>query len=327
MDPLVMTLIRYATLAPSGHNTQPWRFSAGDGAIRIYPDFTRRLPVVDPDDHALYISLGCAAENLAVAAAHYGLAATVEPFPADEPAECIRIRLAPGASSDAGALFAAIPGRQSNRRSYDRKPIPAADIDQLLAANTNSTVSLLAFDPTQPDCEPIIDLVREGNVAQFKDPEFVDELVSWIRFSPAEVRKRQDGLTASALGFPSVPRWLGHWIMTTLVRPDNEASKQAQAIGSSTLLLLFVAQHNDKRHWVEVGRSYERVALTATALGVAHAHVNMPCEVEPIRRRLALHLGLAPDAQPLLLIRLGYAKPLPHAPRRPVEQVMREATR
>jgi nitroreductase len=326
MDALAMTLFRSATLAPSGHNTQPWRFSADDDAIRIYPDFTRRLPVVDPDDHALYISLGCAAENLVIAAAHHGLAANVEAFPADEPAECIRIRLAPGPSSDAGALFAAIPERQSNRRSYDRKPIPAADIDQLLAANTSGTVSLQAFDPAQPDCEPIIALVREGNVAQFKDPAFVDELVSWIRFSPAEVRARQDGLTASALGFPSVPRWLGQWIMTTLVKPHSEASKQAQAIGSSALLLLFVAQRNDKRHWVDVGRSFERVALTATALGVAHAHVNMPCEVEPIRRRLALHLGLAPDAQPLLLIRLGYAKPLQHSPRRPVEQVLREAT-
>ena len=325
MDALPMTLIRYATLAPSGHNTQPWRFSADDGAIRIYPDFTRRLPVVDPDDHALYISLGCAAENLVIAAAHHGLAATVEPFPADEPAECIRIRLAPGGSSAAGALFGAIPERQSNRRRYNRKPIPAADIDQLLAANTSGTVSLRAFDPTRPDCEPIIRFVKEGNVAQFKDQAFVDELVSWIRFSPAEVRERQDGLTASALGFPSVPRWLGQWIMTTLVKPDSEASKQAQAIGSSALLLLFVAQQNDKRHWVDVGRSFERVALTATALGVAHAHVNMPCEVQPIRERLALHLGLAPDAQPLLLIRLGYAKPLPHAPRRPVELVMRGA--
>jgi nitroreductase len=323
MDVLPETLIRYATLAPSGHNTQPWLFSAGDEAIRIYPDFSRRLPVVDPDDHALYISLGCAAENLAIAAAHHGLAASVEPFPDDEPAECIRVRLAQGGSSDAGPLFRAIHERQSNRQKYHRKPIPAADIDQLLTANTHGAISVRAFDPTHPDCGPIIDFVREGNVTQFNDRAFVDELVSWIRFSAADARARQDGLTASALGFPSIPRWLGKWIMTALVKPDSEASKQAQAIGSSALLLLFIAQRDDKRQWFEVGRSFERVALTATALGIAHAHVNMPCEVVPIRKRLAQHLGLAPEAQPLLLIRLGYAKPLPQAPRRPVEQVMR----
>jgi len=325
MDVVPETLIRYATLAPSGHNTQPWRFSADDGAIRIYPDFSRRLPVVDPDDHALYISLGCAAENLAIAAAHHGLAATVDAFPPDEPSECIRVRLAPGGLSDAEFLFCAIPERQSNRKEYDRRPIPAADVDRLLSASTSDTISVRAFDPTQSDCEPIIGFVEEGNIVQFNDKAFVDELVSWIRFSAAEVRERMDGLTASALGFPSIPRWLGQWIMTTLVKPGSEARKQARAIRSSALLLLFVAQRHDKRHWVDVGRIFERVALTATALGIAHAHVNMPCEVEPIRRRLARHLGLAPDAQPLLLIRLGYAQPLPHAPRRPVEWVMRGA--
>jgi hypothetical protein len=49
----------------------------------------------------------------------------------------------------------------------------------------------------------------------------------------------------------------------------------------------------------------------------------MPCEVEPVRRKLASHLGLGRDEQPLLLIRLGYAKPLPASPRRPIEQIMK----
>ena len=61
-------IIHYATLAPSGHNTQPWKFSIKDNSILIYPDYSRRLSVVDPDDHALFISLGCALENLVIAA-------------------------------------------------------------------------------------------------------------------------------------------------------------------------------------------------------------------------------------------------------------------
>lgn len=35
-------LIRYATLAPSSHNTQCWRFQIGDGSISILPDLSRR---------------------------------------------------------------------------------------------------------------------------------------------------------------------------------------------------------------------------------------------------------------------------------------------
>ena len=61
-------LVRYATLAPSSHNTQCWKFAVEGKGITILPDLSRRCPVVDPDDHHLYVSLGCAAENLVLAA-------------------------------------------------------------------------------------------------------------------------------------------------------------------------------------------------------------------------------------------------------------------
>ena len=61
-------LIRYATLAPSSHNTQCWKFQLGPFAIFILPDLARRCPAVDPDNHLLFVSLGCASENLVQAA-------------------------------------------------------------------------------------------------------------------------------------------------------------------------------------------------------------------------------------------------------------------
>lgn len=317
-------LISYAVRAPSGHNTQPWQFSVEQDTIRIYPDLSRRLCVVDPDDHALFISLGCALENLVVAAAQQGLVVSIDYFPSDELEECLRVRLLEGAREGEDALFRAIPERQSNRGAYDGQAIDDSALTRILEASPRDSVAVRTFRVGDPDIEPIIGFVREGNIAQFNDPAFVAELVSWIRFSRHEVSDRQDGLTAAALGFPSVPRWLGRWIMTTLVKPEGEAARQEKAIRSSSLLLLFIARGNDKRHWVEVGRSFERLALTAASLGIAHAHVNMPCEVEPVRRRLAGHLGLDAGEQPLLLIRLGYArKRLPPSPRRSVDQVMR----
>lgn len=65
-------LVRFATLAANSHNTQPWIFSARGNEITIAPDFTRRCPAVDPDDHHLFVSLGCAAENLILAASALG---------------------------------------------------------------------------------------------------------------------------------------------------------------------------------------------------------------------------------------------------------------
>lgn len=66
-------LVRQAILAASSHNTQPWKFRLERDAIAILPDLSRRCPAVDPDDHHLYASLGCAAENLILAAQATGL--------------------------------------------------------------------------------------------------------------------------------------------------------------------------------------------------------------------------------------------------------------
>lgn len=85
-------LIRYATLAASSHNTQPWKFRIRKNQITILPDFSRRCPVVDPDDSHLFKSLGCAAENLVHAAAAQGFSAEVQ-FDSAENAYACRSRV------------------------------------------------------------------------------------------------------------------------------------------------------------------------------------------------------------------------------------------
>src|ERR1700694_3561972 len=122
--PEMKNFIRYATLAASGHNTQPWRFRIGSSRIDIFPDFSRRTPVVDPDDHHVFVSLGCAAENLALAAAARGYPGEIGFDPATAGSVVFAFGDGPSASS---TLFDAIPKRQSTRADYDGKPVSAAD--------------------------------------------------------------------------------------------------------------------------------------------------------------------------------------------------------
>ena len=86
-------LVRYATLAASSHNTQCWKFKIAANGIVILPDFSRRCPAVDPDNHHLFVSLGAATENLVQAALANGLQAEVN-FNADA-AQAIDIALSP----------------------------------------------------------------------------------------------------------------------------------------------------------------------------------------------------------------------------------------
>ena len=118
-------LVRFATLAANSHNTQPWTFTMAGKKITIAPDFARRCPVVDPDNHHLFVGLGCAAENLVVAAPAIGLTAT----PVFD-GERVVIDLEP-APSERSALVEAIPARQCTGAKFDGKPL-AFDVLRLL---------------------------------------------------------------------------------------------------------------------------------------------------------------------------------------------------
>lgn len=312
-------MIHYATLAPSGHNTQPWRFAIEGDTIRVMPDFSRRLPVVDPDDHALYISLGCAIENLVIAAGRLGYWAETCYEERNGEAGSLHIRLRRSCASGSSDLFDAIPKRQTNRRVYDGRPAPAEHLKLLLESSAGEGVNALVFSGPKA-IERLTAFVEQASRVQFEDQAFLTELIRWIRFNNREAIANRDGVPAAALGLPPAPRWLGKWIMRTFAGPPSEARRQAKLIRSSSALFLFVAEHNDRPHWIELGRAFERTALTATALGIQHAHVNMACEVLPVRREMERELGISPR-HALLLVRLGYAPPTGPSPRRGVEEV------
>ncbi|MBK8020876.1 MAG: hypothetical protein IPK19_05470 [Chloroflexi bacterium] len=122
-------LVRYATLAANGHNAQAWKFAIRENTIEIHPDYSRRLPVVDPEDRELWMSLGCALENLLVAARATGYDAEVV-YPDGE--DVIRVRLAEN-TPQSSTLFDAIPRRQSTRSDYDGQPVATNFLDQLIA--------------------------------------------------------------------------------------------------------------------------------------------------------------------------------------------------
>lgn len=130
--PEMSALVRYATLAPNGHNTQPWQFRIRPEGVDILPDFARRTPVVDPDDHQLFVSLGCAAESLAITAAAHGRPGGCRFDPAKDGS--VAFTFGPGQAEVPG-LFDVFARRQSTRADYDGRQVNAVDLERLVAAS------------------------------------------------------------------------------------------------------------------------------------------------------------------------------------------------
>ncbi|MFM7449172.1 MAG: Acg family FMN-binding oxidoreductase [Leptolyngbyaceae cyanobacterium] len=309
-------LVRYATLAASSHNTQCWKFAIADQTISILPDWTRRCPAVDQDDHHLFVSLGCAAENLIQAAQAFGKHGTVH-FDAINDRVAVNLEPSKVISSD---LFNAIPQRQCSRVEYDGKKLNSSDLASLEAAGQGDRVRILLITEKQ-QIDNILEYVVQGNTVQMNDRAFVEELKAWIRFSYDEVLNKRDGLFAGSSGNPIVPRWLGMRLLNLFFTTKSENDKYAKQIRSSAGIAIFVSERNDKEHWVETGQCYERFALQSTALGIKNAFLNQPVEVSSLRSQFATYFGIG-DLRPDLVVRFGYGPETRRSLRRPVESVI-----
>ncbi|MGV6875729.1 Acg family FMN-binding oxidoreductase [Pseudochelatococcus sp. B33] len=315
-DPELSDLIRHATLAANSHNTQPWRFRVEKGGIGILPDLARRTPAVDPDDHHLFVSLGCVAENLSIAAAATGRRGDIE---AQEDGSIRYVVADTGPPAD-HPLLAAIPLRQSTRAAYDGREVAAADIEKLQqVAETPGVRVVILTDRAQ--IGRVRDLVVEGNGAQMADPAFMAELRDWLRFSPRSAMAAGDGLFSAASGNPVLPEFLGRSAFDHFFTAPAENDKYARHIDSSAGVAVFVAEREDRAHWVAVGRACQRFALEATRLGLRHAFINQPVEVARLRPELAAVIG-EPGMRPDIVMRFGHGPQLPFAPRRPVSEVI-----
>lgn len=315
--PDAIDLIRYATLAANGHNTQPWRFRLTPQLITLSPDFARRTPAVDPDDHHLFVSLGCAAENLSVAS-HARAGPGELRFNQVNGGE-VTFAFRNGASTDS-VLCDAIPKRQSTRADFSGSPISAADLRALeRAAKLDGVDVIITTD--RPQITRIRELVIAANTIQMSDPVFIRELKAWLRFNPHDALQTGDGLFSASSGSPTLPSWLGPRLFDWAFTTKSENDKYAQQINTSSGLAVFVAEQSNPEHWVAVGRACQRFALQATALGLKHSFVNQPVEIASLRSDLSALVGL-PGRRPDLVMRFGYGPTLPYSSRRSVQSTI-----
>ena len=309
-------LVHYATLAANSHNAQPWTYSGNEKRLFIAPDFRRTLPAADPDNHHLYASLGCAAENLMLAAGKQSLAAAMEFDPTANGSIVIDV----AANGTVDPLFHAITKRQCTRNDYDGKAIPANALDALVrAAKLPGSEVMLVTDKAQ--IEKILELTVQANTLQVENAAFAEELKTWIRFSEGDAIESRDGLYAACSGNPTMPGWLGRMMFGWVFSAASENEKYVRQIRSSAGLAIFVSEKDDKEHWIAAGRAFQRFALQASALDIRVAFLNQAIEVPQIRKELAALLGLK-EQRADFVVRFGYGTLMPRSLRRPIDQVI-----
>lgn len=311
-----------ATLAPSVHNTQPWRFVLDGDALEIHADPLRRLEVLDPSGRQMLISCGCALFNARVSLAASGYQARVERLPDPTRPDLlarITVQLDPPATgpSALAPLDALVESRRTNRRQFGAEVVPPEIVDVLVAAASAESAELMPI--TRPEDRVAVAVQSQRADAQENaDPAYRAELRMWTTGDDL----RNDGVPASAIPYGAAG---GH---------DDVPVREFDTIGAGELptetrsgmnqcLVLLGTAEDSRVAWLQAGEGLEHLLLEAERHGYAVSPITQLIEMPNTRAMLRRELRLT--MQPHVLLRVGRAPTTPATRRRRLIDMLTEA--
>ena len=305
-----------ARLAPSVHNTQPWRWRVEGGALDLYADRSRALPVADPEGRLLTISCGAALHHARTALAAEGWQVRVArlPTPAD-PDHLARITV-PGhapVSADAMRLFQTTQVRHTDRRSVSDNPVPVETLDAMRRAAEAEGIYLHVV--RDEDVPRLASAVAHADQVGLTDPAQRAETAAWV----GGAERSTTGVPDSAL--PARPVQTG-----VPGRDFGHAGSLDPGTGHdryASYAILF-GPSDEPEAWLRAGEALSAAWLTAVERGAAVTPITSAVEVAGTRevlRRILAGLG-----QPYAAMRVGLPDPEhagpPHTGRLPADEVV-----
>ena len=311
----------YGLLAPSSHNTQPWKFIIKHNSIEIHADLNRRLKAADPTNKELYISVGCTIPNIEMAAGQFGMhrSTTLLPDPQNSNhIATVNVNPPKSANITPHPLFPYISKRLTNRSLYKKdRPLPTAYTSELQQFLSDSDIRLALYSDKEI-LNKLAVITKDGMYSALSKPAFRQELSHWVRHSWTD---KGDGLPANTLGIPDAFSLAIATMVRSPLMPKTSSDLEYKMINSSSAVGVLYSPKNDLIHWIKSGIAYSYIALTTCKHKLAIEPLSASIEM-PQQRHQLLQL-VKEKAEPMMFFRIGFAKKrYPHAPRRQIDDVV-----
>jgi hypothetical protein len=307
-------VVQASGLAPSVHNTQPWRFVAQRGRLALHADPSRQLLVLDPDGRQLHLSCGAALFHARVGARALGLNVKVRLLPDPAvPSHLADLTLTRGepATSDEILLATAILERHTHRGPFEDREVPGALIRVFESAAVAEGARLHQV-VSEDELVELEVLLSKADAVEEQDERYQAELVEWVH----DDASRPDGIPVRAA--MTVPGSSLRQRDFTRTHPDG-VDGSAPAPEHPAVVVL-ATEGDDPTSWLRAGQALAAVVLRAADHGVQAQPLGQVTDVLAYRLGLRSILGIV--GVPQLVLRMGYASHTPVTPRRTVEHIL-----
>ncbi|MDQ1748152.1 MAG: hypothetical protein QOD07_2415 [Frankiaceae bacterium] len=310
-------VLECAALAPSVHNTQPWRFDVAGDTIEVRAERDRQLSYLDPTGRQLHVSCGAAIEFAFLAARSIGRECTVRLLPdGGDPDLLARIQLgrARVATPTERLLAEAIPLRYTDRGPYTDRAVPADLVDDVRARAADLDVWIRTVDDAD-DRRALVTVLSVAEQSEAADARYGEELARWTG-TDGDV-----GVPADAVA----GRWPSDRVSHVPLRDFTGHASQPSVEGRGDasppsverdFLLMLGTPDDDPLAWLSAGRALGWALLCAASVGVSAQPLGPATDLPHARATLRHDLGLV--GYPQFVVRMGYGTDRPRTRRRHV---------
>ena len=322
-------ILHYASLAPSGHNSQPWFVRIKDSdhwTIGLDPD--RCLPVVDSSNTEALLSIGAFLENLVQAAAAHGYRAHItivakDRFDPKRNPDLVSLRLEKTRPKNMG--LDRLTTRRTVKSRLSGRHLTPGDVN---AFSRLADGHLFYFAKGTTHADHMAEQAVANYIIQMESPAAVKELAKWTRLKDSTIKEHRDGLTPAGMEIQGLARWYVKYLMDpedvtgqTFIDKGIEKTQQQAKEGAGWLVIN--GDGNSAADLIASGRRFQRMALEAKNRMIAIHPMSQT--LEETRGQKHIMDNHASGTLPHFMLRVGYLDkyPDPVSIRRPVAWFVR----
>ncbi len=304
-------ILSLASLAPSGHNTQPWRIRVMEPGKWMLGSVRQRwLPGVDPANRELMLSIGAFLRNLEIAANTKGYSLSIDVLsidPKDNSIAEITLKKAKPASFN----IEKIKSRRTVRNGLSNQSLSSADLSFITSGNKDDFIHI---PRGSKEASYLQTATVEANRTQSNRKPAWEELSNWIRWSNGDARKYRNGLTPAAMDIKGLAGWfVRHFYNQKTVLTDDFRKKSIEMVTEQVSnyggWIIMNSQKSDIDSLISTGSKFQDMFLNTREKMIAIHPMTQILEELPFKDSVNKELGIGKKIQ--FILRAGYLKKYP----------------